>query len=142
MASHVPRLLILSPRDTGVAPSDGRSKHGDLQGTINLHFNTHERLILVQGLFYYNHGFSIQVIISQFILSTFDASSSLAIASMATSMESEKYEVLETIGKDSTLARQIWDYGTDSSYRSRILWHNQKGQKNIRRSCKLLAQRL
>ena len=61
---------------------------------------------------------------------------------MATSIEPEKYEVLETIGNQLAFARQVRDCETDRSRRPGVLWYNQEGQKSIRRSCKLLTQRL
>ena len=43
---------------------------------------------------------------------------------MATLTEPEKYEVLETIGKDSELAPYMMSLEADIFSRSRILWYN------------------
>ena len=43
---------------------------------------------------------------------------------MATSAEPEKYEVLETIGKDSEFALLMMSLEADLFSRSRILWYD------------------
>lgn len=53
---------------------------------------------------------------------------------MATSTETEKYEVLETIGKRLKMSGCFYNFAL-IRVRSRIIWHNQKGSKSIRRSC-------
>ena len=61
---------------------------------------------------------------------------------MATSMEPEKYEVLETIGKDSECAAWMMSLEADFFSRSRFLWYYQESQTNIGWLCTLWAWRL
>ena len=86
-------------------------------------FNT-SCLVNVLHFHYRYHNFNISSNNIQIDLVIFDTSTSHATASMTTSMETEKYEVLETIGKDLTIARQIMHCDSDRSPRPRILWYH------------------